>query len=169
MGDHDIDHLGKPKTDLLVCLAVIYCLLYVILFKGIRSTGELPHVSFLNNHKTSRKTDCASCMILVNFMAYDFLRVTCRGKKLEALLKTAFYFLAGKVVWFTATMPYFVMLILLVRGLMLEGASDGIYYYLVPNMTKLSEVGVSTGINLYSFFFVVKYLSNKILYFMIHS
>ena len=35
------------------------------------------------------------------------------------------------------------MAILLVRGLMLEGAYDGIYYYLVPNMTKLTEVGVS--------------------------
>lgn len=43
----------------------------------------------------------------------------------------------------TATLPYVVMLILLIRGLMLDGASDGIYYYLVPNMTKLQEVGVS--------------------------
>jgi SNF family Na+-dependent transporter len=43
------------------------------------------------------------------------------------------------------------MLILLVRGLMLEGASDGIYYYLVPNMTKLQEVGVSLQTFYYCF------------------
>lgn len=40
MENHNIDNLGRPKTDLLVCLAIIYCLLYVILFKGIRSTGK---------------------------------------------------------------------------------------------------------------------------------
>ena len=48
----------------------------------------------------------------------------------------------GKVVWVTATLPYGVMAILLVRGLMLEGAIDGIDYYRVPNMTKLYEVEV---------------------------
>ncbi|XP_035703379.1 sodium-dependent noradrenaline transporter isoform X1 [Folsomia candida] len=86
MGSHDIDNLGLPKMDLLLCLAAIYIFLFLILLKSIRSTG--------------------------------------------------------KVVWVTATMPYFVLSILLVRGLMLEGASDGIYYYLVPNMTKLREVEV---------------------------
>ncbi len=86
MEGHDIDNLGAPKVDLLVCLAGIYCLLYVILFRGIRSTG--------------------------------------------------------KVVYVTALLPYVVMFILLIRGVMLEGAVDGIYYYLVPNMTKLWEIGV---------------------------
>lgn len=40
MQDHSIDNLGSPKLDLLLCLFVIYCLLYVILFRGIRSTGS---------------------------------------------------------------------------------------------------------------------------------
>ena len=35
---------------------------------------------------------------------------------------------SGKVIWVTATMPYVVLTILLVRGLMLEGAADGIRY-----------------------------------------
>jgi SNF family Na+-dependent transporter len=55
------------------------------------------------------------------------------------------WLILGKVVWITATLPYVVMLILLIRGLFLEGAKDGIYYYLVPNMTKLKEVGVSAS------------------------
>ena len=37
---------------------------------------------------------------------------------------------SGKVVWLTATMPYVVLSILLVRGLMLDGAMDGISFYL---------------------------------------
>lgn len=34
--------LGPVKLDLLVYVAIIYCLLYLIIFKGIRSTGNPP-------------------------------------------------------------------------------------------------------------------------------
>jgi solute carrier family 6 noradrenalin transporter-like protein 2 len=37
---------------------------------------------------------------------------------------------SGKVVWLTATMPYVVLTILLMRGLMLDGAASGIHFYL---------------------------------------
>ncbi len=48
----------------------------------------------------------------------------------------------GKVVWVTATMPYVLLTILLVRGLMLPGAAKGITFYLVPKLSKLREAGV---------------------------
>ncbi|VEL43682.1 unnamed protein product [Protopolystoma xenopodis] len=44
-----------------------------------------------------------------------------------------------KVVWFTAIFPYVVLIILLIRGVTLEGAYTGIHYYIYPNMTKLTE------------------------------
>lgn len=49
---------------------------------------------------------------------------------------------AGKVVWATATMPYVVLTILLIRGLMLPGAGTGIMYYLQPQLSKLKETQV---------------------------
>ncbi|XP_067930478.1 creatine transporter-like [Watersipora subatra] len=48
----------------------------------------------------------------------------------------------GKVVYFTATFPYLVITILLVRGLTLEGAGSGLIYYLKPDITRLSDINV---------------------------
>ncbi|XP_041364255.1 sodium-dependent proline transporter-like [Gigantopelta aegis] len=47
-----------------------------------------------------------------------------------------------KVVYFTATFPYFVLLILLIRGLMLPGHREGISYYLTPDFSKLAKAKV---------------------------
>lgn len=52
------------------------------------------------------------------------------------------FFFPGKVVWVTATMPYVVLTILLVRGLMLPGSISGISYYLQPELSKLKETQV---------------------------
>ncbi|KAK3879463.1 hypothetical protein Pcinc_015970 [Petrolisthes cinctipes] len=48
----------------------------------------------------------------------------------------------GKVVWFTATFPFLMLFTLLLRGLTLPGAWDGVYFYLWPDFTKLKELKV---------------------------
>ena len=42
-----------------------------------------------------------------------------------------------QVVYVTATFPYLVLMILLVRGATLPGAGEGIKFYLIPDWNKL--------------------------------
>ncbi|CAG0889253.1 unnamed protein product [Darwinula stevensoni] len=90
-----ISDLGWPRWTLLGCLLIVYSLLYLSLFKGVKASG--------------------------------------------------------KVVWVTATMPYFILSILLFRGLFLPGASQGIIYYLSPDLSRLkhSQVWVDAAVQIF--------------------
>lgn len=46
---------------------------------------------------------------------------------------------SGKVVYFTATFPYVVLFILMIRGATLEGSLDGVLFYLKPDVSKLKD------------------------------
>ncbi|XP_028283224.1 sodium- and chloride-dependent betaine transporter-like [Parambassis ranga] len=49
---------------------------------------------------------------------------------------------SGKVAYFTATFPYVMLLVLLIRGLTLPGAWQGVSYYLYPDLNRLANIEV---------------------------
>ena len=53
--------------------------------------------------------------------------------------------LAQQVVYFTATFPFAMLLVLLVRGLTLPGAGEGIKFYLYPDISRLEDPQVQQG------------------------
>lgn len=69
--------------------------------------------------------------------------------KLQVMKSTAYISCFGlnglwclQAVYFTAFFPYVVLLILLIRGLTLPGAMNGIVYYLTPQWDKLGRAQV---------------------------
>lgn len=75
--------------------------------------------------------------ILFNFPCQD------RRTLLYNILIILFLF---QVVYVTAIFPYIVLFILFFRGITLEGAGQGIYYYIVPNFERLLDAKVLTRI-----------------------
>lgn len=49
-----------------------------------------------------------------------------------------------QVVYFTSLFPYALLAVLLVRGLTLPGAMEGLRYYATPNLSKLGDPEVGT-------------------------
>lgn len=55
------------------------------------------------------------------------------------IVLTVCSFFHFQVVYFTALFPYFLLAILLIRGVTLPGAGAGIEYYLKPDLDRLAE------------------------------
>ncbi|VDP75748.1 unnamed protein product [Echinostoma caproni] len=56
---------------------------------------------------------------------------------------------SGKVMYVTATSPYIFMFILLIRAVTLEGAVDGLRYYIFPNWSKLADMWADAGAQIF--------------------
>ncbi|XP_028337980.1 sodium- and chloride-dependent creatine transporter 1 isoform X2 [Physeter macrocephalus] len=98
--------------------------------KVLRLSGGLEAPGALNWEVTLR---LLACWVLVYFCVWKGVKST------------------GKVVYFTATFPYVVLVVLLVRGALLPGALDGIIYYLKPDWSKLAspQVWIDAGTQIF--------------------
>jgi len=83
------------------------------------------HISSGIDEMGEMRWDLAICLVCAWILIFFCL---CKG------IKTS-----GKVVYFTATFPYVVLIILFVKGLTLDGCMDGIKFYITPNATRLKD------------------------------
>ncbi|XP_034529500.1 sodium- and chloride-dependent GABA transporter 2-like [Notolabrus celidotus] len=77
------------------------------------------------DHMGSLNWDLALCLFIAWVMCYF-----CIWKGTKS---------TGKVVYFTATFPYLMLIVLLIRGLTLPGAAIGIKFYLYPDLGRLAD------------------------------
>lgn len=117
-------NVGGVRWQLMLCLFLIFTIVYFSLWKGVKTSGKVTH-SF---------TTITSLCIFFTLITY-----------LWSLLPPFLCFLIypHQVVWVTATLPYIVLFILLIRGATLPGAWRGVVFYLKPQWGKLLETSVS--------------------------
>ncbi|KAH9529870.1 hypothetical protein DERF_003728 [Dermatophagoides farinae] len=113
------NNMTDPKTNLtLVSPAHEYFfnhVLHIDASSGIDSLGTI-------------RPSLAICLMIVFLVVYFSLW---KGVKST-----------GKAVWVTALFPYFVIFVLLIRGTTLDGAADGIRFYLSPKWEHLYSINV---------------------------
>uniref|UniRef100_A0A673XKK2 Transporter n=1 Tax=Salmo trutta TaxID=8032 RepID=A0A673XKK2_SALTR len=137
-------------TQVIVALLNFYYIIvlaWAIFYLSYSFTWDLPWASCNNTWNTGQRSTIGSVDV--------FLIQSCRNNigslnwDLVLCLAIAWilvYFCiwkgvksTGKVVYFTATFPYIMLCILLIRGVTLPGAFIGIKFYLYPDLGRLSD------------------------------
>lgn len=115
---------GPVRWPLALCLLAAWIVIFLCMLKGIRSSGKvnLHNVVIVGSHKTHTH-HTHSCPVLPYLVS-----LTCC--------------LCFQVVYVTATFPYFVLIVLIIRGATLEGSLQGVAFYLTPDWGRLANAQV---------------------------
>ena len=106
---------GPVRWQLALCLLAAWVIIFLCMLKGIRSSGKVnQHNVVFVRHKHN---------------LFPFLvSLTC--------------VCCFQVVYVTATFPYFVLVVLIIRGATLEGSLQGVRFYLTPEWGRLANAQV---------------------------
>lgn len=158
-------NVGGIHWELLLCLFLIFTIVYFSLWKGVKTSGKVrerapqpwpgrrdraEHVPgswgvFLafkiRDIASSPHPDPSATPVSREQAGHAPRRlIWCSVGQLRWCRADA---ASPQVVWVTATLPYVVLLILLVRGATLPGAWRGVVFYLRPDWGKLLSTAVS--------------------------
>lgn len=126
-----IDQLGPLNWDLALCLFIAWVICYFCIWKGTKSTGKVS-VGGRRECASFQKTHKRNIVGRIPFPdVILFIFLTCHLLNTPACVV--------QVVYFTATFPYLMLIVLLVRGLTLPGAGIGVQFYLYPDLGRLSD------------------------------
>ena len=106
-----IEEIGSIRWEVLLCLIAMWITCYFCIWKGVKSTGKVSIHSRLQKYNLQKEYSQMAKHIFIIF----------------------------QVVYFTATFPYAMLLILLIRGLSLPGALQGVVFYLLPDPSRLTD------------------------------
>uniref|UniRef100_A0AAZ3Q689 Transporter n=1 Tax=Oncorhynchus tshawytscha TaxID=74940 RepID=A0AAZ3Q689_ONCTS len=152
-------------TQVIVALLNFYYIIvlaWAIFYLSYSFTWDLPWASCNNTWNTGQRSTIGSLshvicsLVCLGFCRRRVLRISSGIDNIGSLnwdlvlcLAIAWilvYFCiwkgvksTGKVVYFTATFPYIMLCILLIRGVTLPGAFIGIQFYLYPDLSRLSD------------------------------
>lgn len=121
-----LKNVGGVRWQLMLCLFLIFTIVYFSLWKGVKTSGKVKH---------------GSCLIIVFLLYFNHPMIF--SSPISLFLLLIYLLLPHQVVWVTATLPYIVLFILLIRGATLPGAWRGVVFYLKPQWGKLLETSVS--------------------------
>ncbi|XP_022109376.1 sodium- and chloride-dependent glycine transporter 1-like [Acanthaster planci] len=99
----------------------------------VRATEEFWKLKVLGLSDGLHDLGSIRWQLLLSFLAAWVLIYVCISKGIKS---------SGKAVFFTATFPYVLLFILLVRGATLEGSMQGVLFFIKPDFKKLGEAKV---------------------------
>lgn len=113
---------GPVRWPLALCLLAAWIIIFLCMLKGIRSSGKVTQHNVL-----IVSTDTNSCVASARISCWPHVCPCC---------------LCFQVVYVTATFPYFVLIVLIIRGATLEGSLQGVAFYLTPDWSRLANAQV---------------------------
>ncbi|OAF65593.1 hypothetical protein A3Q56_06487 [Intoshia linei] len=140
---------GLIMTSSIVCIYYNVIMAWALYYFIASFSSTLPWAVAANNYTSSFnasliywqntvliQSDSLSAMSTVNWKLLGCLFLVWIVTSLCVVKGVS---LSGKIMYVTSTMPYIIILIFIVRSSLLVGAGNGLYYYVVPDSSKISN------------------------------
>ena len=149
-----LEHPGDVRWHLALTLLVAWIVCYFCIWKGVKWTGKVRRSTNLIEKKIyswRNEQFCSTVMRTFDFCAKPRNKIIMIDVLVTLETRCAFVIfdtVTFQVVWFTSLFPYVLLFILLIRGVTLPGAKEGIIFYVYPDIDRLKDSQVNTRIQI---------------------